>query len=231
MTSSAADRRAVAARVQGVYLITPDVEGDNFDRVLATVDIALAAGVGVVQYRSKHAAPATRRAQAAELVALARSRAALCIINDQPDLAIETAADGAHLGRDDGDPTAARTALASRLLGVSCYGDPARAQAAAAAGADMLAFGSMFRSLTKPGALYAPLALLTAARSSHPACRIVAIGGITAQNIAAVAAAGAHAAAVIQAVFGADDPRAAVLELQQQFSIGRARHESQRTAV
>lgn len=231
MNSNAADRPAVAVRVQGVYLITPEVEADDFDRVLATVDVALAAGVGVVQYRTKRASPTTRRRQAAELVALARSRAALCIINDHPALAIDVAADGVHLGRDDGDPMAARRSLAGRLLGVSCYDDPARAQAAAAAGADMLAFGSMFRSLTKPDALYAPLALLSAARSKHPGCRIIAIGGITAANIASVAAAGAHAAAVIQAVFGADDPRAAVLELQQQFSIGRARHESQRTAV
>lgn len=219
------------ARVSGVYLLTPDAEPGDFARVLDVVDIALAAGVGVVQYRNKRADFLARRQQAARLIALARSRGALCIINDDAALAIELDADGAHIGRDDGDPVAARAILGRRLLGVSSYDDPGRARAAAAADVDMLAFGSMFKSSTKPGAVYAPLACLTEARIAHPACRVVAIGGITVENVASVAAAGAHTAAVIQAVFGAVDPRVAVHRMQEQFALGLEIHESQRTAV
>jgi thiamine-phosphate pyrophosphorylase len=231
MPADIAIRAARLAHVRGVYLVTPDVDDSEFAGVLKTVGIALAAGVTVVQYRNKRAEPQTRHRQARRLLLLAHSLGALCIINDDVSLAVEIGADGAHVGSADGDPGAARAILGDRLLGVSCYDSGARAREAVMAGADMIAFGSLFRSSTKPGAVYAPLARLTEARAVHPSSCVIGIGGITVENIAAAAAAGAQAAAVIQAVFGAVDPAAAVRLLQEQFALGLAIHESQRTTV
>ncbi len=224
-------RAARLARVRGVYLVTPDVDESEFPSVLKTVGLALAAGVSVVQYRNKRAEPQTRHRQAGRLLALAHSMGSLCIINDDVGLAVDIGADGAHIGSADGEPGAALAILGDRLLGVSCYDSGVRAREAVKAGADMIAFGSLFRSSTKPGAVYAPLARLTEARAVHPACCVIGIGGITVENIAAAAAAGAQAAAVIQAVFGAVDPAASVRLLQEQFALGLAIHDSQRTTV
>jgi len=225
------ERAALAARLAGVYLLTPDFDAAAFGALRVRLDAALAAGVTAVQYRNKRATAAERHVQARSLHELARTHGALFIVNDDVGLAREIEADGVHLGRDDGDAAAARAALPGRLLGVSCYDEIAQADAAAAAGADVLAFGSVFASTTKPGAVRASLELLRRARARFGDRRVVAIGGIDAGNIRAVGAAGAHAAALISAVFDAADPSAAVDQLQREFSQGRLEHDSQRTTV
>jgi thiamine-phosphate pyrophosphorylase len=136
-----------------------------------------------------------------------------------------------HLGRDDEEPGLARRLLPTALIGVSCYNELQRAEVAVARGADAIAFGSMFASSTKPAAVRASLDLLTAARERWPTQRIIAIGGIERGNIGAVAAAGAHAAALISAVFDAGNPAHAARELIDLFNEGQQRHESQRAAV
>jgi thiamine-phosphate pyrophosphorylase len=218
-------------RLAGVYLLTPDARGDAFAAVLGTVGSALEAGVRAVQYRSKVADPPERERQARALVRLVQSAGGLAIVNDDPDLAVSIGADGVHIGRDDGDVRVVRRRLPDRLLGVSCYDQLPRAEQAVAEGADAIAFGAVFASLTKPGAVRAPLELIAAARGRWPTRRVIAIGGIDEGNIHEVAEAGAHAAAVISAVFGAADPRRAAQTLVRQFDEGRRRHESQRAAV
>ena len=219
------------ARIAGVYLLTPDADGRAFDRVLGVVDQALAAGVRVVQYRNKRADAREREQQARALVRLVQSAGALAIVNDRVELALAVGADGVHLGRDDGDVRAARALMPDGLLGVSCYDDLARAGHAVTDGADAIAFGSMFPSSTKPQAVHAPLELLADARSRWPTRRVIAIGGIDGGNIHEVAEAGAHAAALISAVFDADDPGRAAAALVHLFNEGQQRHESQRAAV
>lgn len=213
---------------RGVYLLTPDWSDTR--RLLAATAAALAAGVRWLQYRNKRADAATRRMQARALRALTRAHGAKLVVNDDADLALEVHADGVHVGRDDPDPLPRLArAGAAMVVGVSCYDDLARAQAALAAGADYVAFGSVFASPTKPGAVRAPLALLTQARAAG--MHVVAIGGIGAENVAQVAAAGAHAAALITAVYDAADPAAAARELIAGFRRGEHEHESQRPTV
>lgn len=224
-------RRLQAARIAGVYLVTPDVALAEFAHTLRVIEVALAEGVSVVQFRNKPAVHADRLRAARELVRLVQAAGALAIINDDLELAVQVGADGAHVGRDDVDPIAARERIGDRLLGVSCYDDLDRAARAADAGADAIAFGSMFASGTKPAAVRAPLARLSVARQLGTACRVIAIGGINATNIASVAAAGAHAAAIIGAVFNSAHPRSAVRHLIEQFSMGSLIYESQRAAV
>jgi thiamine-phosphate pyrophosphorylase len=157
-----------------------------------------------VQYRNKGAEPDLRRAQAYALAVLCRSRDTLYIVNDDPSLAALVGADGVHLGEDDGDVRTAREIVgAGALIGVSCYNDLTRARSLADAGADYLAFGSLYPSAIKPDARRASLDLLRAARALG--LPIVGIGGIDADNAADVIEAGADAVAVIGAVFGDGD--------------------------
>jgi thiamine-phosphate pyrophosphorylase len=202
---AAAPRRACAARLRGLYAVTPDLV-DTADLV-ARVAAAIRGGAAAVQYRNKTADNALRRAQAEALARVHAAQGALYIVNDDAALAAAVGADGVHLGEDDGAVDEARRMLGpQRIVGVSCYDDFARAQAAVAAGADYVAFGSFYASGVKPGARRAGLPLLERARALG--VPVVAIGGITAGNAPALIRAGADALAVITAVFGPADAAA-----------------------
>jgi thiamine-phosphate pyrophosphorylase len=213
MHAAATDARAArAVRLRGLYAITPELP----DSVLLRrqVDSAITGGAQAVQYRNKTAPRDQRASQARVLAELCRSRDVLFIVNDDVELAAEVGADGVHLGESDGDPNVARLILGpGPVIGVSCYDDLIRARAMADAGADYLAFGSLYPSTIKPGARRASLELIGRARSLG--VRIVGIGGIDADNAAAVIEAGADAVAVISAVFAADDIEAAAREIAQ----------------
>ena len=190
-------------KLAGLYAITPDEP--RTDILVDKVGQALRGGASALQYRNKSAGTELRLEQGRALAALCRAAGAAFIVNDDLALALELGADGAHLGADDGDLAEARRRLGQhKLLGVSCYDRVELAQAAAQAGADYLAFGSVFSSSTKPGAVRAPLAIFAEARRSF-SLPLVAIGGITLQNAPQVFAAGADAVAVISALFDAGD--------------------------
>jgi thiamine-phosphate pyrophosphorylase len=171
-----------------------------------------------VQYRSKRA-HAQRVEQAQALARVLAARGGVYIVNDDPELAKAVGADGVHIGRDDASVAAARELLGpERLVGVSCYGDLARARDAVAQGADYVAFGSFFASDTKPQAPRADPALLMLARTLG--VPVVAIGGITAHNVQSLIDAGADAVAVITDVFAhadVDDVRNAAEAIARQF--------------
>jgi thiamine-phosphate pyrophosphorylase len=212
-----------ASQLRGIYLLTPDVGSSTFEPVLNIVLHSLEAGVRAIQYRDKTAGLTQRLERACQLVALTRAADALLIVNDSVEIASSSNADGVHIGRDDGDLADARRRLPHQLLGVSCYNELSRARAAVAAGADAIAFGSVYPSLTKPAAVRAPLSLLSDARAAWPQQRIIAIGGINTDNVATVAAAGADAAAVLDAIFGAANPATAARELVRRFNEGQSR--------
>ena len=201
-----ASERAAGARLRGLYAITPETA--DTERLARLARECLEGGAAALQYRAKDAASGLALAQARRLAAICRDHGALFIVNDSVELAHAVGADGVHLGRDDAPPREARMVLPAALVGVSCYDDPQRARAAAAAGADYVAIGSVFASSTKPGAVRAPLAAIGAAREAS-ALPVVAIGGITHENAPAAIAAGADMVAVIAAVFSAPDVRAA----------------------
>jgi len=193
----------VTRKLAGLYAITPDEP--RTDILLRKVGEALRGGASAVQYRNKTADPELRREQGCALAALCRAAGVVFIVNDDLELALELDAGGVHLGADDGDLAEARQRLGqAKLLGASCYNRLELAEAAAKAGADYLAFGSVFASATKPGAVRAPLAIFAQARRGID-LPLVAIGGITLENAPRVFAAGADAVAVISAVFDAAD--------------------------
>ena len=192
-------------RIRGLYALTPD-EPDTA-RLIELVEAALDGGARLVQYRNKIASPNVRRRQAEALLTVCRRAGVPLIVNDDLACALEIGADGAHLGRDDGDIAAARARLPGRLLGASCYNDVSRAIAAQAAGADYVAFGRFFRSATKPGDIMASIELVAEAKR-HVQVPIVAIGGITLEQTPALIAGGVDAVAVIAALFSSADVRA-----------------------
>ena len=199
--------------IRGLYLVTPD--WDDTARLCAAVDAALAGGGAAVQYRHKHAPPALALQQARELLAICRRHGRPLVINDSVELMLAAGADGVHLGRDDPHPQAVREQVGSGpYIGVSCYGDFERASTLAPF-ADQVAFGSVFLSQVKPGAVRAPLELFGRARARGLSS--IAIGGIDGSNAGTVIAAGADALAVITAVFGASDIAAAARQLSSQF--------------
>jgi thiamine-phosphate pyrophosphorylase len=207
-------RSELAARLRGLYAITPDWADSR--RLLEVSEAILAGGCRILQYRNKATSDCHRQEQAVALRGLTRRYDALLIINDDADLALFAEADGAHLGEDDGELAAARGPLDARVLGASCYQSLDLARNAARAGADYLAFGSFFASPTKPLARRADPALLPAARAEFglPVC---AIGGITLDNAASLLAAGADMLAVISALYDAAAPRAATERFIQLF--------------
>jgi thiamine-phosphate pyrophosphorylase len=209
-------RRARAWRIAGLYAVTPDLSDTAV--LAARVAAAVAGGASAVQYRNKAADPSLRRAQAAALARVHATRGALFIINDDAELAAASDADGVHVGADDGSVVAAREIVGpDRIVGVSCYDDFARAEAAVAAGADYVAFGSFFASTVKPDARRAEVEMLGFARSLD--VPVVAIGGITAANAPMLGRAGAHAVAVISALFDAPDVEAAARAIVASFPV------------
>ncbi|WP_144370676.1 thiamine phosphate synthase [Vogesella urethralis] len=187
--------------IRGLYAITPDT--DNSEQLIEQVSAALDGGARILQYRNKGSDAVRRLWQANILKSLAQSRGAILIVNDDVALAEAIRADGVHLGRDDDAIAAARARLGeAAIIGASCYNSLELARSAVAAGASYVAFGAVFASGTKPGAVHAPLSLFAdAAKLGVPR---VAIGGITADNAGQVVAAGADAIAVIGGLFDGD---------------------------
>ena len=183
-------------KLRGLYAVTP--EGGDVERKLR---LALEGGIALLQYRSK----SINRSRAQAVVGLAREFGVPVIVNDDVELALELGADGAHLGRDDGELAAARKRLRGKVLGASCYNNLELARAAVQAGADYVAFGSVFPSPTKPQAVRAPLGLF---REAKPlGIPLVAIGGITLDDAPQLIAAGADLLAVLSDLFEARDIR------------------------
>ena len=192
-------------KLSGLYAITPDcADGEILvAKVRAALEYVHLGGWAALQYRNKTAGAAQRTAEAKALRALCRAHAVPFIVNDDVELALAVGADGAHLGRDDGALVGARARLGDRLLGASCYDRLDLARAALAAGADYVAFGSVYPSTIKPGAVRAPLELFAAARALG--APVVAIGGITLERAPEVLHAGADCLAVISDLFDAPD--------------------------
>lgn len=199
---------------QGLYAITREGYPDP-ERLGEAVAAAIRGGAVAVQYRAKAAADPLREAE--RLLAVCRAAGVPLIVNDSVDLAARIEADGVHLGRDDVALAEARQRLGpGAIIGVSCYDSLERAIQAAAGGADYVAFGRFFPSRTKPTAPCARLETLHEARR-RLAVPIVAIGGITPGNGDSLVRAGAGLLAVIEAVFGEDDPERAARRFRPVF--------------
>lgn len=173
---------------------------------------ALEGGVDVYQLREKDGDDAAILEAAAVARELCAQAGALFFVNDRPDLAVAAGADGVHVGQDDLPVAQARAAVgAERLVGLSTHGP---AQVGAAAGADLIGVGPVHATPTKAGRPATGLDLIRHA-AAHARVPWFAIGGLDADTLPAVVAAGARRATVVRAIAEADDPRAAARRLRR----------------
>jgi len=163
------------------------------------------AGVRWIQLRMKNDAASedVRFATAREVVGICRDHGTLCIVNDRPDLAVAAEADGAHLGRNDGDWREARRILGPhRLLGGTVNNRADAALAVAAGCLDYVGVGPLRFTATK--ARLAPvlgeggIRALLRQLDGLPAW---AIGGVRPEDLPGLRAAGAAGAAVSSAIY------------------------------
>lgn len=180
------------------------------------VETLLKAGVTCVQLREKTAEDALILQEAQELNALCHRYGVPFLVNDRPDLAKAVGADGVHVGQEDTGLVEARKLLgANALLGGSAH-TVEEALAAQAAGADYLGCGAVFGSGTKRNVNQMSLETLTAI------CRavdipVVAIGGVSLDNLQLLAGTGIAGVAVISGLFAAENKTAAAQSFLQQL--------------
>ena len=203
-------------KLQGLYVIA-DAKCIGKSNIISKTKEVLSAGARIIQYRDKENSVSDQIEIAKQLRTLTKSFSSLFIINDDVELAINTDADGVHLGKEDTSIKSARKLLGrDKIIGASCYANVENAKPAIQATADYIAFGSFFASPIKPDAPKANLALIQQAKQEFniPIC---AIGGITPHNATDVIHAGADMIAVISAIFSTSSPQHAVQEYLSLF--------------
>lgn len=201
-------RRALdVTRFDGIYAIVDRASGVP---VVPLLEKLLAAGIELVQYRAKDG---VERSVVRAMHERTRAAGATLVINDDFEAALE--ADGWHAGQEDlagRDPRELRDRLGSRVFGVSA-GLPEEARAAEAFGADYVGTGPFATTRTKLDA--GPAIGIAGIRAVVAATRlpVVAIGGIDARNLDAVASSGAAMAALVSAFAESSDPAATAAAL------------------
>lgn len=202
--------------INGLYLIT-----DHDERLVERVADALSGGVSVLQYRNKEKDYPSRLAEARELQELCASRDVTFIVNDDPRLAVESGADGVHIGQEDGSIGHARGILGpAKIVGISTH-SLEEAVKAEEEGADYIGFGAMYPTGSKEVRYMPGPGLLNSVKTAV-SLPVVTIGGITRDNAGPVIDAGADAIAVISAVLSHPEPGLAATELSLLFNRRKA---------
>ena len=179
----------------------------------------LAAGIRIIQYREKEKSMMARYQECEEIRKLTREYGATFIINDHVDLALAVDADGVHIGQEDLPIEVVRSLAGDELLiGVSTH-SPEEAEDAVRRGADYIAIGPIFRTTTKENA-GEPVGLeyleYVAKNVDIP---LVAIGGITEENILDVYRAGARCISLVSEIVGAEDIGAKIASLRRKLGM------------
>ena len=209
------ERHAIAARLNGIYVIVGHSE--TCDRT--ALDVARAAidgGACAIQLRDK-TSPRANVVRAAEaMTRLCNDSGVLSIINDDPLLAAQVGSDGVHVGQGDASVSECRSVLDENQIVGRSNATVDEVRESIQQGADYVAVGAMFQSSTKRDTRPAGIETLAAAVQLAEV-PVVAIGGINAGNIGLIAATGANAACVASAVTEATDPERATRELLRNF--------------
>ena len=198
-------RAEIQHRIRGLYvIIDPLVTGGREPQHIAAE--ALEGGATILQLRDKTRDKGQTLGLAHTLKAMCDQKGALLIINDHADLAADVNAHGVHVGQEDLPVSAARKVLGpQQIVGRSnhLYEEALNSQAQ---GADYVAVGAMYPTVSKDQPIVGGLPLLRAVKKSA-AAPVVAIGGITEDRVQDVVRAGADAICVIGAIGLAPSPR------------------------
>jgi len=185
---------------QGFCLITDRKSGGRTAEEM--VRTALDSGVRWIQYREKEKTRKEIYREALKLRDMAQQFGALFIVNDHADIALAVEADGVHLGQDDLPLREARRIMGDRIIGISTHSLP-EAIAAEEGGADYIGFGPVFPTVTKDAGAPKGVAMLREIKR-QVSIPVVAIGGISLENLPEVLASGADAVAVVSAILEGD---------------------------
>jgi len=205
-----------------VYVITDSHQArGRSHREIA--EAAIRGGATAVQLRMKDEPARVMLDAAREIAPLCRAAGVAFIINDRVDVALIAGADGVHIGQDDLPARDVRALMGPRaLVGVSAA-TVEEGEAAERMGADYLGVGAVYPTGTKPDA-GAPVGLARLGEIRRAVrLPLVGIGGITADNAAAVIRAGASGVAVITAVTMAKDMAAATRRLRKEVDAALSR--------
>lgn len=195
-----------------LYAVTDRAWAHDTEGLLRQVAAAIDGGAGIVQLREKHLGQADFLAEAERFVALCREKGAVSIINDKVEIAAQVGADGVHVGQEDLEAGRARQLLGpDKLIGVSAH-SVEEALAAQAAGADYLGIGAAFATGTKADATPITRETIRAITAAVD-IPVVAIGGISRDNILELKDCGLDGVAVVSALFAQADVKGAAEEL------------------
>ncbi len=184
-------------RIQGLYGITP-----NNNLNIAVIERVITEHqVNILQYRHKTNDEQLKLDEAQQLLDLCLTHNTLFIVNDDINLCEKVGADGVHLGQNDTSIKTAREQLGEKaIIGVSCYNQLQLAFEAEEMGANYVAFGALFNSISKHTANHCPLSVIKSAKKQIK-LPIVGIGGITFENKKLAFAAGCDAVAMLNSLF------------------------------
>ncbi len=180
---------------------------------LETALLAIQGGADCLQLREKELDDGELLRRAGALVELCREHKVISIINDRPDIALLSGADGVHLGQQDLPARDVRKLVgASKIIGVSTH-NLDQAKQAVLDSADYIGVGPFFKSSTKPRDFVAGPEYARQVVQQIKITR-VAIGGIMQHNVDAVLATGLKAIAVTADVGQSEDPRSSAAALK-----------------
>ena len=188
-------------------------EAQKVGALCQQVRAAIGGGATFIQMREKNLGSAEMALEAEALQAVCRESRIPFVVNDAVDVALAIDADGVHIGQDDMTAAEARALLGPRkILGVSAQ-TVEQALKAEADGADYLGVGAVFPTGSKDDAVEVPHNVLTDICNAVN-IPVVAIGGITCNNVAELANTGICGVSVISAIFGKEDISAATAQLR-----------------
>ena len=195
-----------------LYAVT-DRSWLNGQTLYEQVEQALKGGVTLVQLREKGLGAEQFLQEARQIQQLCRRFGVPLIINDSIEVALAVDADGVHLGQDDANAAQARQLLGKdKIIGVSAH-NVQEALQAVQDGADYLGSGAVFGSGTKTNVSTLPMQTLREICNAVP-IPVVAIGGITEQNLQQLSGTGISGAAVVSAIFAQENIEAAAIRLR-----------------
>ena len=167
-------------------------------QLISVTEKLLVGGLGILQLRAKNHDPEHIARMGSRLAPLCREYGCLFIINDYPEIALGTGADGVHLGQDDGELAPVRAMLgANAIIGRSTH-SPEQALGAFREQADYIGFGPLFPTGTKPGRPAIGLEDIAGVRRQLPEeFPVFCIGGINGNTLPSVLEAGASRVVIV----------------------------------
>jgi len=213
--------------ISGLYVLIDPAACKHFSAV-ETAALALEGGATLIQWRDKLRDKGSQLGDARRIFALCAERNVPLIINDHADLALVLSEEnrdddrlGVHVGQTDLPVAGVRRIVPPAFIVGASTNNVTEAKAAASAGASYIAIGDIFGTGSKEGTRAASPARLAEVKAAVKV-PVVAIGGINLMNVSEVVKFGADAVAVISAVCGADDPRAASAALVEAIRVAKS---------